>query len=210
MPHTARMPGALNAAALQPGIMQTVFGEEENRVYAYCLFCRTQRCSRIAQLLEIRGISRAFSPRILQRKREQGQNLRKYADLLPGYVFIFNEEKLDNFSVFFGIDGVIRRVGGADEWYELRGADRDFAMNLLEKDGVVGGMRIVRIGETVTLDDPLFASSQGTVTRIDYRKERARVDFMFEGNACHTWVALEDVRNTDGRGADVSDICSRG
>lgn len=40
-------------------------------MYAYCLFCRTQRCTRIAQLLEIKGVDRAFSPKILSKQRKQ-------------------------------------------------------------------------------------------------------------------------------------------
>ena len=165
-------------------------------LYAYCLYCRTQRCERIAQLLEVKGMMRAFSPQILQRQRVKGENIRKYTDFLPGYVFVFSEKELKDYSVFFGIDGVIRKVGQADERYELQGSDREFAMELLEKDGVVGSMRMVKTGEEVTLDDPLFAGSRGKVTRIDYRKERARVDFTFRGNECHTWVALEDVKKT--------------
>ena len=163
-------------------------------MFAYCLFCQTQRCSRIARLLEIRGMNRAFSPRILQRQRVKGENLRKLVDLLPGYVFVFSEEKLTDYTMFFGIDGVIRKVGQAEEGYELQGADREFAFELLEKNGLVGSMRIVKTGDEVTLDDPLFSNSQGKVTKIDYRKERARVDFVFRGISCHTWVALEDVR----------------
>ena len=170
---------------------------EDSEMFAYCLFCRTQRCARIAQLLEIRGMARAFSPQIVQRKRVQGQNLKQCRDLLPGYILIFNEEKLTDYSVFFGMDGVIRKVGEPEEWYELQGADRDFAFRLLEKDGVVGSMSIVKAGEAVTLDDALFAGVRGTVTRIDYRKERARVDFTFRGNACHTWVSLEDVKSSE-------------
>ncbi len=161
---------------------------------AYCLYCRTQRCEKIARMLEVKGMVRAFSPRILQRQRVKGENIRMYTDFLPGYVFAFSEKQLKDYSVFFGIDGLIRKVGQADEKYELQGSDREFAMELLEKDGVVGGMRMVKIGEEVTLDDPLFAGNRGRVTRIDYRKERARVDFMFRGNECHTWVALEGVK----------------
>ena len=168
-------------------------------MYAYCLFCQTQRCARVAQLLEARGIHRAFSPRIIQKQRVRGVNQRKWVDLLPGYVFIFSEEKLTEFSPFFGIDGVIRRVGQPDEWYELQGMDREFAFQLLDKDGVVGSMRIVKAGDEVVLEDPLFAGSRGKVTKIDYRKERARVDFIFEGTACHTWVSLDGVR-PDGNG----------
>ena len=168
-----------------------------SEVFVYCLYCRTQRCERIAQVLEKKGIARAFSPQILQRQRVKGENIRKYMDFLPGYVFVFSGERLTDYSVFFGIDGVIRKVGQADEWYELQGSDREFAMELLEKDGVVGSMRMVKTGEEVTLDDPLFAGNRGKVTRIDYRKERARVDFTFRGNECHTWVALEDVKKAN-------------
>ena len=162
-------------------------------MFAYCLFCRTQRCSRIASLLEIKGVPRAFSPQILQKQRVQGENKRKYVDFLPGYVFVYTEEKLSDFTMFWGIDGVIRKIGQPDEWYELQGTDRDFAMELLEKDGVVGGMHIVKTGDDVHLDDPLFADRRGVVKRIDWRKERAQVDFTFRGNAYHVWVALEDV-----------------
>ena len=165
---------------------------------AYCLYCRTQRCEKIARMLEVKGMVRAFSPQILQRQRVKGENIRTYADFLPGYVFAFSEEPLKDYSIFFGIDGVIRKVGQADEKYELQGSDREFALELLEKDGIVGGMRMVKIGEDVTLDDPLFAGNRGKVTRIDYRKERARVDFTFRGNECHTWVALEDVKKASG------------
>ncbi len=163
-------------------------------MYVYCLFCRTQRCGRIAQLMEIRGINRAFSPQILHKQRKQGENLDRRNDLLPGYVFLFHEERLTDYTFFNGIDGVIRRVGRTETGYELEGSDREFAMSLLEKNGLVGAMKLVQIGETVRLEDPLFEHSEGVVTRIDWRKERARVDFRFDGNDCHTWVALDGIK----------------
>lgn len=166
----------------------------EEVMYAYCLFCRTQRCARIARLMEIRGVERAFSPTILSRQRVEGQNLTRQRDLLPGYVFLFHGEKLIGWDMFAGIDGIIRRVGRSEQGYELEGADLEFALGLYEKNGQVGAMKLVNVGETVKLEDPLFEGSSGVVTKIDYRKERARVDFRFEGNDCHTWVAIEDVR----------------
>ena len=162
-------------------------------MYVYCLFCRTQRCDRIARLMEIRGVNRAFSPKILSKQRKEGVNVPREWDLLPGYVFLFNEERLPTFEPFAGVDGIIRRVGRTEQGYELDGPDRDFALSLLDKNGIVGAMKLVRIGETVRLEDPLFEGSEGVITRIDYRKERARVDFIFESSACHTWVALEGI-----------------
>ena len=166
-------------------------------MYAYCLFCRTQRCKRIAQLLEIRGVNRAFSPQILSRQRKNGENILVERALLPGYVFYFHEERLLDYEKFAGIDGVIRRVGRTETGYELEGSDREFAFGLLEKKGQVGILKMVKIGETVRLEDSLFEGSEGVITKIDYRKERARIDFRFEGNECHTWVAIDEVRKVN-------------
>ena len=164
-------------------------------MYAYCLFCRTQRCARIARLLEIRGVRRAFSPKILSKQRKLGLNIERERDLLPGYVFLFSDERLAGYDAFAGIDGIIRRVGRTEAGYELEGADRDFAMGLLGKNGKVGALKMVKLGETVRLEDPLFEGSEGVVTKIDYRKERARVDFRFEGNDCHAWIAVDSIQS---------------
>ena len=170
-------------------------------MYVYCLFCRTQRCARIARLMEIRGVERAFSPRILSRQRKAGENVPTEHDLLPGYVFLFSEERLADYSAFAGIEGIVRRVGKTENGYELDGPDREFALRLLEKDGQVGALKMVKIGETVRLEDPLFEGSEGVVTKIDYRKERARVDFRFDGNDCHAWIAIDGIKpmNADQR-----------
>ena len=164
-------------------------------MFVYCLFCVTQRCKVIAQLMEIRGAHRAFSPQIIRKQRKQGRNTEHCFDLLPGYVFIYSNERLTDYRTFYGIDGVIRRVGKQDDGYELAGTDYDFAMRLLEKNGVVGSMKVCCIGDEVTLEDPIFIGCQGHVTRIDYRKERAKVEFTFDRNSCCTWVALENVKH---------------
>ena len=164
-------------------------------VYAYCLFCRTQRCGAIAKLMEIRGAYRAFSPRIIRKQRKQGENIRKQFDLLPGYVFVFSEERMTDYREFSGMDGLIRRVGRTEDGYELEGPDLDFALKLLEKDGVVGGMKACHIGDEVMLEDRLFSSCEGRVTEIDYRKERAKVAFVFDNTKREIWVSLDEVKH---------------
>ena len=163
-------------------------------MYAYCLFCQTQRCEVIAKLMEIRGVDRAFSPHIIRKQRKQGVNVERRFDLLPGYVFIYNKDRLTDYRLFYGMNGVIRRVGRREDGYELEGSDLDFAMKLLEKDGLVGTMKICRVGDAVTLEDPLFSGCQGRVVAIDYRKERAKVEFVFDRNSCSSWISLEDVK----------------
>lgn len=164
-------------------------------MYAYCLFCLTQRCQVIARLMEIRGAYRAFSPRIVRKQRKQGENVKKEFDLLPGYVFVYSEERMTDYREFSGMDGMIRRVGRTDDGYELAGPDYDFAMKLLEKDGVVGGMKACRQGDEVTLSDPLFSGCEGRVVAVDYRKERAKVAFVFDNTKREIWVSLDEVKH---------------
>jgi len=160
-------------------------------MYTYCLYCQTQRCKVIAQLLEIKGVDRAFSPQIVRRIRKKGVNTDLECDLLPGYVFIYHEDELSDPRFFYGIDGIIRQVGRSEETWQLKGSDRDFALRLLEKNGRVGTQRVFLEGERVVLTDPLFQGCQGRVTKVDNRKKRARVDFVFNGTDCHTWIAFE-------------------
>ena len=122
-------------------------------MYVYCLFCVTQRCKVIAQLMEVRGANRAFSPQIIRKQRKQGKNIERCFDLLPGYVFIYSEEQLTDFKRFSGIDGIVRRVGRQEDGYALDGPDLDFAMRLLEKDGIVSSMKLCRVGDEVALTD---------------------------------------------------------
>ncbi len=165
-------------------------------MYIYCVFCATQRCDRIAEVLEACGVSRAFSPKIVRRQRRQGRNESVAYDLLPGYVFLYNDAEIPGLTEFRWIDGMIREVGRVEDRYELTGPDREFAEQLYEKQGLVGAMALIQSGETVALSDSLFNGSRGVVTKVDYRKQRVRVDFMFNDTPCHTWVAIDEVRKT--------------
>ena len=178
-------------------------------MYAYCLFCLTQRCKVIARLMEIRGAARAFSPQIIRKQRKQGENIKKQFDLLPGYVFIYSEERLTDYRLFYGMDGVIRRVGRTEQGYELAGPDLDFAMKLLEKDGVVGGMTACHVGDSVTLEDPLFSGCEGEVVAIDYRKERAKVAFVFDNAKREIWVSLDGVKHLSAPEGELLESCRR-
>ena len=97
--------------------MSNTKGNGADALYVYCLFCVTQRCKVIAQLMEVRGANRAFSPQIIRKQRKQGQNIERCFDLLPGYVFIYSEEQLTDFKRFSGIDGIVRRVGRQEDGY---------------------------------------------------------------------------------------------
>ena len=163
-------------------------------MHVYCLFCQTQRARRIAELLRAWEIGRAFTPRVICRHRVQGKTVERAYDLLPGYVFLFAEQPVTDFSELRKIDGVGRQVGRREDEYELAGPDRAFAMGLLEVDGTVNPMKLVHEGSSVRLMDPLFEHNQGRITNIEDKKQRARVEFTFDGERWITWVAVDELR----------------
>ena len=162
-------------------------------MHVYCLFCQTQRARRIAELMETNGWGQAFTPRVVCRHRVQGKIEDKPYDLLPGYVFLFTEEPVADFSELRKMDGVGYQVGRREDQFELCGSDREFAMGLLAVNGLVSPMTLVHEGEKVKLLNPLFEYSHGVITKIEYKKQRAKVDFFFDQERWSTWVAMDEL-----------------
>ncbi len=158
--------------------------------YVYCLFCETNKCKKVASLLEMKGIDRAFAPQIIKRQRKLGQNVDMRFDLLPGYVFVYSSRKSESVSAL-RVEGVIRVLGLPEDGFCLRGADLDFAMSLLNKDGILDVMHLIRVGDKVEILDPIFNRCKGSVLHLDYRKQRANIEFAFSGMIFHSWVACD-------------------
>ena len=158
--------------------------------YCYCLFCETRKAQKAASDLELNGVERAFSPQILKRQRKQGKNIDLYFDLFPGYVFAYSSQKISKDSLLKA-DGVIRVLGLAEHGYCLRDKDYDFAMELLDRNGIIDVMHILQVGDTVEILDPLFKGCKGSVLQLDRRKLRANIEFSFSGLVFRSWIACE-------------------
>ena len=165
----------------------------EKPVYAYCLFCQTNRCDAIARQLQLRGVDKAFSPKRLSRRRKQGENEDRPYDLLPGYVFVYLRQQPESFAFLSGIDGIIRRLGREQGTAGLDREDYDFAMRLYRKDGLLGTVSVIKEGARVRIDDPLFAGYRGEVAKLDHRKKRALIRFRFDQREWSVWVACDIV-----------------
>lgn len=168
--------------------------ETEVAMHIYCLFCQTQRAKKIAELMENCGLHRAFTPQVVCRHRVQGEMKDQLYDLLPGYLFLFSETAVRDFSDFRWITGIGHQIGRREDRFELVGSDRTFAQQLYEVNGVVHPMKLVHEGETVKLLDPLFENNDGVITKIEYKKQRARVEFSFDNERWITWVAVDELR----------------
>ena len=152
--------------------------------HAYCLFCETQQCRLIAALIERQYGCRAIAPEIIQRKWVRGVPTEARHDWLPGYVFVYTDEpSLPGFD----LRGIIRRLGEG----ELTGKDRAFADMILAQGGVMGTLRVVRVGDRCRVADPLWKDMDGVITRMDRNRRRCCVTFTFDGLVRNVWLGCE-------------------
>lgn len=152
--------------------------------HAYCLFCETQKCATIAALIERTMGIRCFSPKIVQRKWIKGKCEEKRHPWLPGYVFLYSEEPITE-SMHY--PGVIRLLGNG----ELRDGDLAFANMLLERDGVLGTIQLIEVGQRCTVEDPLWQKMEGKIIKIDRGRKRCCVEFTFDKTQRTVWLGYE-------------------
>ena len=156
-------------------------------MHAYCLFCETQKCAFVAQMIERRYGIRSISPVVIQRKWVRGACLEEHHSWLPGYIFLYPDEPIEKRFYMLGI----RRWLGRGE---LQGQDLAFAHMLRERDGVMGTIRLAEVGDRCAVDDSLWRDMEGRVVKIDRGRKRCCVEFTFDSVTRTVWLGYELVR----------------
>ena len=156
-------------------------------MYAYCLFCETQRCELIAAYIEKTTAYRCISPRIIQRKWIKGTAREENHAWLPGYIFVYSEEPI---IPRFDVSGIIRCIGGG----ELTGSDFAFADMLYQQNGIIGTIRLAQVGDRCRVADPIWENMQGTIIKLDRGRKRCCVEFEFDQIRRTVWVGYDLVK----------------
>ena len=158
--------------------------EEMIPVYAYCLFCETQRCKTIAEYINRNYGYQCLSPQIVQRKWIKGIPTEENHDWLPGYLFLFSDRKI---IPRFDVGGIIRCLGNG----ELTGQDLHFAEMIRRKNGMMGMIPLAREGDRCTISDPAWKELSGRIIKMDHGRKRCCVEFEFDGIIRTLWVGYE-------------------
>ncbi len=153
-------------------------------MYAYCLFCETQKCKTIASIIERKYAIRSIFPEIIQRKWTKGVCEEKHHLWLPGYLFLYSEEPI---TYTIRVSGIIRRLGDG----ELQNEDLAFANMLYAHNGVMGIIHLAEVGQHCTIDDPLWQKMEGKVIKIDRGRKRCCVEFTFDNTKRSVWLGYE-------------------
>lgn len=153
-------------------------------MYAYCLFCETQRCRPIAEYISRSYGYQCISPRIIQRKWVKGEMTEESHNWLPGYIFLYTDHLiLPNFN----INGIIRCLGNR----ELSGNDLSFAEMIYRLHGVMGTVSLIREGERCRINDPAWKDICGKVIKMDHGRKRCCIEFEFDGTRRTVWAGYE-------------------
>lgn len=167
-------------------------------MYTYCLFCETAKCQNIARSLMNKLPCRAFSPKQVQHTWSKGQMVDIVHDLLPGYVFVYLEDQKLDIASLHSVQGILRCLCSQDRQYELAGADEQFALMLLQKDGVIGKTKVYEEGQMIRICQGAFEGVETKILKVNRRNMRMQIEIPFAGRPVKTWVEYEVVKSVDG------------
>ena len=163
----------------------------------YCLFCETAKCGFVTQAVEQLFGCHAISPKMVQHTWSGGHTVDRVHDMLPGYVFLYAEDKpLDILSVR-AIHGVIRCLSAEGFGYVLQGDDERMAMMLLKKGGIIGKTPVYQEGEMIRLAHGAFENVEAHILKVDRRNKRMHIEMMFDRQPVKTWLEYEIVEKHD-------------
>ena len=166
-------------------------------MYIYCLFCATEKCDNIAKTAMELFDCRALSPKQVQHTWSKGKMIDRENDLLPGYVFLYFQDQVENIAVFHSINGVIRCLSDTSKQFELTGADEQFALMLYQKNGVIGKTTVYREGQRIHVCKGAFEGLETKILKVNHRNSRILIEIPFAMRPVKTWVEYEIVETSE-------------
>ena len=167
---------------------------EGMNVYTYCLFCETGKCDYVAKSIMRKISCRALYPKQVQHTWSKGKMIDIVHDLLPGYVFVYTEEEPLDIALLRSVQGIIRCLSSQDKRFELTGSDEQFALMLLEKDGVIGKTKVYEEGQMIRICQGAFEGVETKILKVNRRNMRMQIEIPFAGRPVRTWVEYEVVK----------------
>lgn len=167
-------------------------------MFAYCLFCQTEKSESICKAAISSFQCRAVSPRQIQHTWSKGKMIDIERDLLPGYIFLYFDDEYPDVSNFRKLHGVIRCLSDSSCRYTLTGSDEQFALTLLQLGGRIGKTKVYREGDLIRISEGVFSGLEANILKVDRRASRMQVEIPFAGRSVKTWLEYEIVEKAPG------------
>ncbi len=168
-------------------------------MFTYCLFCETASCIYLTKIAEAILPCRAIQPKQVQHRLKKGKVDDIIRDFMPGYIFLYFEQNpFPGIMRMQIIPGAHHFMGDSENKYVLTGRDEQFALMLLEKNGMIGKMQVYEEGQRLHLTKSDLDIFDIEILKVDRRKGRMKIQFSFADNPVATWVEYEVQNNIQG------------
>lgn len=162
-------------------------------MYTYCLYCEAGKSGYVAVALMAKLECQAIIPKQVQHTWDKGKMVNRIHNLLPGYLFLYNEEPLEIFALL-KTPGVIRCLRSGEGSYELQGTDEEFALFLLGKKGIIGKTQVTEKDGILEITPQSFRGADVNITKVDRRNTRMQIEIRFLRQMIRTWIEYEIVK----------------
>jgi len=133
---------------------------------------------------------KAINPIVIKRKWTGSTYKEITYSLMPGYIFLFSNERMEPRKVRT-LDGVLKVLQYDDGAYALTAEDERLARWLALYDGTIGVSQAVRAGDRIQVVQGPLKDNIGRVTKVDKRRQRAKVEFQFNDTVFSAWMDFD-------------------
>ena len=149
-------------------------GERSGPLYR-CLMVTTGQEAYVLRLLNALHLGDGIIPKRVRTRHVRGEWKQDEVPLLPGYLFIHEEEEVPIWK-YQMLQDVIRVLRYDREPYGyMRARDLHFAKTLFRVEGVVGPLQAVDEGDRIRITDGMLKDMNGTVLSVDRHKRQAKI-----------------------------------
>ena len=169
---------------------------DKTPIQAYCLMCRTGTEMKVCrQIHKHYPDLEAFVPiRIIEEKRKRvWQSFEKI--LLPGYVFLYTETELPH-DLIRSISHTYKILVYEKGFRALQDEDREYALWLYRHQGTIASSKILQEGNAITVVEGPLKDLYGKIIKLDRRKRKAWVSFVFDGEERIVSLSAHCLTNT--------------
>ena len=176
---------------------------DSSKTYIRCLFCLTGKEESVVSRIADRGLGMAFHPRKIKPFFKKGKWEDVPVSLLPGYVFVISESPVP-LNQLWRIPDVIRPLtyGPDDHDGFLSGQDQALALWLMQENGLVGNLDVVKEGSQIRIIGGLLKNLNGRVVKVDRRKRLANVELEIVGSIHNIWLGVNFLELADYAASD--------
>ncbi len=170
----------------------------EESCQSYCIYCATGREAGVARQIQRETGLTALAPTLVRVEWKGKVASRKEQTLFPGYVFLYADDNAP--PKLSGVHHMRRLLAYDSGQRQLYGRDAEIARWLFKYGGVIRESRALREGDRIIVVDGPMRDLGGVIKTVNKQRQRASIEFTFEGITRSVWMAFEWVSSAEGEG----------